>query len=452
MDLRKEEKNFYKKLVLIGIPVVCQNLVNNGLNLMDTLMIGMLGEAEIAAVGAANQVFFISTVILFGLYSGAAVFTAQYYGAGDIQGVRKMLGIDCITGLVVTLFFTCIALLFPEQIIGLFSDDPAVITYGTEYIRIAGCSYCVAGLSMAISYNSRAIQLLKAPTIINACALTMNVVLNYFLIFGIGPFPHLGVKGAAIATVIARVIELTALLLYIYTRKNHPFKAKLSELMGFSKELYIKSMKMAVPVVITDGSWAIAVAVVFAAYGMLGTAALAVTQVSNVITEMLQSVYYGVGNATAMLIGETLGQGDKEGAYRNGRRALKVVLILNIIILLVTLAIIKPVVGIYNFDAETSELLARTLFVIAFITTPRMIGDIYLVGILRSGGDAMFCMILELICNLAVQIPIAFIAVKVLGLSLPAAMIIGELGDIIRIAACMPRFRSKKWINIVIDI
>ena len=124
MDLRKEEKNFYKKLVLIGIPVVCQNLISNGLNLMDTLMIGMLGEAEIAAVGAANQVFFISTVILFGLYSGAAVFTAQYWGAGDIQGVRKMLGIDCITGLAVTLFFTCLALLFPEKIIGLFSRGP----------------------------------------------------------------------------------------------------------------------------------------------------------------------------------------------------------------------------------------------------------------------------------------------------------------------------------------
>ena len=451
MNLNKEERNFYKKLILIGIPVVCQNLISNGLNLMDTLMIGMLGEEEIAAVGAANQIFFISTVILFGLYSGAAVFTAQYYGAGDLQGVRKMLGIDCVTGLVVTAVFTCIALFIPEQIIGLFSRDPEVITYGTEYIKIAGCSYCVAGLSMAISYNSRAVQRLKAPTIINACALTMNVILNYFLIFGIGPFPQLGVKGAAIATLISRVVEFASLLIYIYTRKEHPFKAKLTELMGFSKELYIKSMKMAVPVVITDGSWAIAVAIVFAAYGMLGTAALAVTQVSNVITEMLQSVYYGVGNATAMLIGETLGQGDKEGAYRNGKRAVKVVLILNVIILLVTLAIIKPVVGIYNFDIATGELLAKTLFVIAFITTPRMIGDIYLVGILRSGGDTVFCMILELICNIVVQIPIAFIAVQVLGVSLPVAMIIGELGDIIRIAACMPRFRSKKWINIVIN-
>ena len=195
MTMLDEKRVFYKKMLLIGIPVVFQNLVSIGLNLIDTLMIGMLGEQELAAVGAANQVYFIFTVSLFGLFSGAAVYTAQYWGAQDIGGVRKVLGIDYLIGF---------CLRADRQRCGLclraghhlcFSEDDAVIDFGVDYIRIACFSYVFSGVSMAVSYNSRAIQNLKVPTIINVAALGVNASLNYLLIFGIGIFPHMGVKG-----------------------------------------------------------------------------------------------------------------------------------------------------------------------------------------------------------------------------------------------------------------
>lgn len=452
MERITDEKIFYKKMIFIGVPVVFQNLISIGLNLIDTLMIGMLGEQELAAVGAANQVYFIFTVSLFGLYSGAAVYTAQYWGAQDIDGVRKLLGINYIVGFVFALAVSVAAYVFAPQIIGLFSQDQAVIGFGRDYIKIACFSYVFSGFSGAISYNSRAIQNLTVPTIINASALCVNAVLNYLLIFGKAGFDQMGVEGAATATLIARIFELAALLTYVYTRKEHPFKASFTKIFGFSRELFGKVMATAIPVVFTEGCWAASVALIFAAYGRLGTSALAVVQVANVICEMLQSVYFGVGNATAMLIGETLGRGNKEAAYNNGRRAVKLVWILNAVMTVLMIVLSKPVSSIYNFSGDTNRLLIITLVTMAITITPKMIGYIYVVGILRAGGDTLFCMKLEILCNMLIMVPLAYISVLVFHLSLPLTMLLIEAGDLVRTFVCMPRFRSRRWINIVTDL
>lgn len=451
MEKGFDNKLFYKKMMLIGVPVVFQNLIGIGLNLIDTLMIGMLGEQELAAVGAANQVYFIFTVALFGLYSGAAVYTAQYWGAKDLDGVRKVLGIDYVVGVIFALLVSVIAFFFAPGIVGLFSEDSQVIEYGTQYIRIACFSYVFSGLSSAISYNSRAIQNLRVPTIINAIALCINAVLNYLLIFGIGVFPHMGVRGAAAATLIARIFEFCALLIFVYTRKSHPFKTGLKTLLSFNREYFFRIMKTAVPVVFTEGSWALSVSLIFAAYGKLGTSALAVAQVANVVCEMLQSFYFGIGNATAMLIGEALGQRKTETAYQNARRAIKIVVILNIFMTVFMILLSGPVAGIYHFTGATHTLLIQALITMAITITPKMLGYIPIVGILRAGGDTVFCMKLELICNICVQVPLAYLAVLLFHTSLPVAMLLVEVGDVIRIAVCMPRIKSRKWINIITD-
>ncbi len=446
------QKRFYRKMLLIGIPVVFQNLISLGLNLIDTLMIGMLGEQELAAVGAANQVYFVYTVTLFGLYSGAAVYAAQYWGAKDIAGVRRMLGIDYAVGFIFAVSVSIAAFLFAPNIIQVFSDDEEVIGFGVDYLRIACFSYIFSGMSSAISYNSRAIQDLKVPTVINAIALCVNAVLNYLLIFGACGLPQLGVRGAAVATLIARIFEFAALLAFVYTRKSHPFKTGSKQLFAFNREQFMRVMRTAVPVVFTEASWAGSVTLIFAAYGKLGTAALAVAQVANVVSELLQSVYFGVGNATAMLIGETLGQGNKEEAFQNGKRSVKIVMMLNVMMTIVMFLLAKPVAGIYHFSGETRALLVLALMTMAITITPKMLGYIYIVGTLRAGGDTLFCMKLEIVCNLLVQAPLAFFAVLVLHTSLPVAMLIVAIGDVGRVFIAMPRFQSRKWINIVADI
>ena len=437
-------------MVIVGIPVVLQNLISLGLNLLDTLMIGMLGEKEIAAVGAANQVYFIFSVSLFGLFSGAAVYTAQYWGAQNLHGVRKVLGIDFMVGGIFSLLVAFIAFFFGENIIGLFSADSEVIELGGRYIRIACMSYFFTAISTSISYNSRAIQNLAIPTAINALALCVNAVLNYILIFGKAGAPALGVEGAAIATLIARIFEFIALILFINLSKNHPFRSSPKELFGFGLDLFKKVMKTAVPVIFTEGGWALSVAVIFAIYGRLGTSALAVIQVTNVATDLLQSIYFGVGNATAMLIGEKLGQRKVEDAYHSGKLAVRTVWVLNVVMTLAMLALAKPIAGIYDFAPDTESLLVSSLMAMGLMITPKMLGYIYIVGILRAGGDTVFSMIIDLACNILVMIPAAALAVMVLGVDLPFAIIMVELsGNLVRYFICMPRYKSRKWINIV---
>jgi len=449
MTLSLEAKTFYRKMFFIGVPVVFQNLISIGLNLIDSLMIGKLGEAEVAAVGAANQVYFVYVVTLFGFYAGAAVHTAQYWGARDIPNVRKMLGIDYIVGTVFSLAVSIFAYIFAPTIMGWFSQDPIVIQLGVDYMRIACFSYVFSGLSMAISYNSRAIQNLTLPTIVNALALVLNAVLNYLLIFGVAGFPKMGVEGAAVATLTARIFEFIVMFAVIYLQKTHPFKTGPKQLFAFDFPFFIKVCRTAVPVVFSEFSWAGCVALIFMAYGKIGTEALAVAQVANTISDMLQSFFFGVGNAAVMLIGETLGQGNKELAYVNGKRAIRATWVLNVVVTVLMLAVSKPATGFFNFDEATLELMFHTLVMMAVLITPKMLAYIYVCGVLRAGGDTVFCMYLEIICNVLIQVPMAYFAVLVLHTSLPIAMAMVTIADVVRIVLCVPRYRSKKWINIV---
>ena len=220
-------------------------------------------------------------------------------------------------------------------------------------------------------------------------------------------------------------------------------------LFDFEVKFFVKVCRTAVPVVFSEFSWAGCVALVFMAYGKIGTEALAVAQVANTISDMLQSFFFGVGNATMMILGENLGQGKTELAFANGKRSIKVTWILNIVMTVVMLGVSHPITTFFNFNETTLELMADTLIVMALLITPKMVAYIYVCGILRAGGDTVFCMNLELICNILVQVPMAFFAVMVLHTSLPVAMALVTLGDVVRIIASVPRYRSKKWINIV---
>lgn len=449
-SISDESKFYYKKMIVLGVPIMFQNLISIGLNLLDTLMIGALGEQQLAAVGAANQVYFIFSITLFGLFSGSAVYTSQYFGADDYKGIRKVLGMDYAVAFLSSIFVAFVSFMWAKEIIGVFASNRAVINYGSEYIRIACFSYTFAAISMAISYNSRAIQKVFIPVCINGIALILNGVLNYILIFGLDKIPAYGVRGAAYATLIARIFELFALVTYIYGSKEHIFKAKLRDLFGFSWKHFYLIMKTAIPTILTDSSWAFSMALVFAVYGMLGTAELAVSQVANVICEILQAAYFGVGNATAMIIGESLGKGQKDRAYHYGKLAIGVVIFLNVVATIFIVMTSGYIAGFYNFSQSTSDLLILTIKTVGIIISVKTLGYIYIVGILRAGGDAIFIMKLELVCNVLIQLPIAYFGVTVLNLSLPFVMVLVETGDLIRIILCAPRFVSKKWIKIVI--
>lgn len=445
-----DNKTYFSKLFKIGIPVVFQNFIVIGLNLIDTIMIGKLGEEQLAAIGASNQVYYIFSISLFGFLSGSAVYTSQYYGAGSRDGVRKMLGITLLSSLILAVASLLLAFAFAPKIISLFSRSEEVILFGTKYLRIACFSYLFCAFSMVFSYNSRAVQDLNGVTIINFLALCINAVLNYILIFGKMGLPELGVSGAAIATLIARILEAIALWIFVQTKDEHWLRGSIKQYFSFKKSLFKNVMKISLPVMVTESVWSSSMALIFAAYGMLGTVALATAQIANVVTEMLQCFYFGVGNSTAMIIGEYVGKKELESAYESGYKALRLTWILNVILGLILIIIAKPITGFYDFNPETNELIITTITVMAVVMAPKMIVYMYVVGILRAGGDTLFCMKLEIIFTLFIQVPMAFFGVLVLKLSLPGVIALGAIGEILRVFIVRRRFKSGIWINEVI--
>lgn len=448
---RFDNRIYHRKILAIGIPVVFQNFIVIGLNLIDTLMIGKLGEEPLAAIGVANQVYFIFSVSLFGFLSGSAVYTTQYFGAGRRDGVKMMLGISLISSLTLALLFVLVTYTFAPEIIGLFSQSHEVIGFGARYLRIACFSYLFCAVSMVISYKSRAVQDLNGVTVINFIALCVNAVLNYILIYGKFGAPAMGVSGAALATLIARIFEAVSVWIFIQTKKTHWLRGKIKEYFSFDRKLFKGVMKMALPVMVTESIWSGSMALIFAAYGLLGTSALATAQIANVVTEMLQSFYFGVGNSTAMIIGEYVGKKELDIAYECGKKAMRLTWILNLVLGVLLILIAKPITGFYDFNEDTNALIVRTIIVMAVVMAPKMIAYMYVVGILRAGGDTVFCMKLEFVFTMLLQVPTAFFGVLVLKLSLPGVIALSAVIEITRIFIVRKRFRSGIWLNEVIQ-
>lgn len=450
-NLNTEKSIFYNKLLKIGIPVLIQQVVSVGLNLVDTIMVGKVSENALAAVGAANQIYFIYSIVIFGIFSGAAVYSVQYWGLRDIASLRKILGIDYLMCLAVAIPTVIGAWWFAPQLISLFTDEGEVIILGTKYLRIACFSYLFASLSFVITYNSRAIQDLKVPTTINAVAIFVNIFLNYLLIYGKMGMPELGVEGAAYATLIARILECIAMLSSIYLRKTHPLKAGIREMLSFSADLFKNVMKTAVPVILTEGLWAISVSLMYMAFGKISASALAITQIAVTVTDFAQTVYFSVGNAASVIIGEELGKGNMPVAWRSSKRILKITWCLNIVMTAVILLMRGPVADIYGFDGYTTSMLMKALLVYGIFMTPKMLEYMMICGIFRSGGDTVICMYVDVGMNMLVQVPLAFFSVLVLHLPLHWAMAVSNILEVIKVICCYYRYYSKRWMNVVTD-
>ncbi|MBR5230159.1 MAG: MATE family efflux transporter [Firmicutes bacterium] len=446
--LRDENREFYRKLMITGFPMIVQQVIGMSLNLADTIMVGKVSEEALAAVGAANQVYFIFGIILFGLYSGASVIAVQYWGIGDLKMLRRIVGIDYTMCMVLAVPGTIFAFLAAPFLITIFSDDGLVLELGVSYLRIACFSYVFSGLTFVISYNSRVIRDVKRPTVINACAILLNIILNYLLIYGKCGFPQMGVQGAAIATLTARIAECVAMMMSVYLRKEYPLKAGISELFDYSPQLFVRVMKTAIPVVLGEGIWALSVSTIFAAYGRISAAALAVSQIAVTVTDFFQTIYFGIGNASAVFVGEEIGKGKKEKAFRYSKNIIKVTWGLNIVMTTVLIFLRAPIAAIYDFEPETTTMLMEALFVYALLLTPKMFNYMIICGILRTGGDTVYTTVVDSAINVFMQIPLAFIGVLVLKWPLSWVMALSAIADLLKVFLLFRRYYSKSWMTV----
>lgn len=445
-----DKRVFLRLLITIGLPIVFQQIISLSLNMIDTFMIGSIGVRELAAVGAANKVYFVFSTICFGLYSGASIYISQYWGVKDIQHIRKVVAIEMRIGCFLAIGFILVSFFFAPQILNLFVHEDIAIQMGASYLRVTCFTYLMTAFSFLFSFNSRSIHSLRVPTLTTVLAITINTIGNYLLIFGTFGFPKMGVNGAAWATFIARLVEVIVMVTFVYRSTEHPLASPWKDILHLDRNLSKRVIKTALPVAFSESAWSIGTTTCFIAYGLLGTGAVAVVQVASVINDLFQCVFFGLGNACAVMIGNELGRKHTDLAYTYG----KVFIFINLGFCLVMSGLLFLckgwIISIYHYDAQTSALLDATLLAFIIYTTPKMMSYVHICGILRAGGDTKFCMYCDLLGIWCVAVPLSFLAAAVWKLPLPFVVVLSFSDEIVKCLVTLWRFTSKKWIHVLI--
>ena len=445
-----KDKRFYKNILTIALPIAVQNLISNSLNMVDTMMIGKLGVTEIAAVGIANQYFFFFALILFGINSGAGIFVAQFWGQKDIKNIRRMLGLCLITGSSVAMIFTIGGFCFPEQILRLFLKNSHVIKLGSNYLRIVCLSYILTTISFAYAFACRSIGKAKVPMYVSIIALLSNTFLNYVLIFGNFGFSKMGVEGAAVATLVARIIELILFLGAVYKEKG-VLAARLHQLTDLSMSFIKRYFKTSTPVILNEGFWALGMVMYSLAYAKIGKDELAAAQIANTIQGIFLVVSMGLANATAIMIGNKIGESEEALGITYAKR-FSVIAPLVGLLMGVSLFLAAPLIlSFFSLGAKAYNDTRGILIVMSVYMAIKVFNTTMIIGILRSGGDTKFALFLEIGSVWLVGVPLAFLGALVWKLPIYYVVAIVSLEEILKIFIGVPRIISKKWMKNVVS-
>lgn len=440
------DRSYYAALFRIALPIIAQNFVSSLLNVIDVTMIGQLGEVSIAAVGLANQVFFLMILMLFGAYSGVGVFTAQFWGKRDVTSIRKVLGIGLMIGLTGSLLFTVLALGVPGTVLGFYTEDPAVTALGTNYLRIVGWSYCITAVTFAYASVLRSTGHVRVPMVVSICALSLKTLLNYGLILGHFGLPALGVEGAAVATLTARLVEMAALLTVVYWRKLPP-AARISEMTAFSREFLGRVLKTSLPVLFNEMLWSLGTTTYNMVYGRIGTEAIAAVNVAASIEGLAFVLFMGIADATGILIGNRIGAGDDAYAFTAARQSLLLTTGAAILVGLVIVAVSQPVLGFYNMSEQAALNARNILRVMGLALWIRTTNLVVFIGVLRAGGDTRFCLALDAGSVWLVGVPLAILGGLVLRLPVYQVYLMVIAEEAVKLIIGFWRFLSRRWIN-----
>ncbi len=440
------DRGYFRTLLIIAIPIVLQNLIASSLNMLDTVMVGKLGEAEIAAVGVGNQVFLLFNVMIMGLSGGCGIFIAQFWGRKDVKNIRRTMGVSLISGAVIASVFTSVIFLFSTQIVSVFNIDPDVIKHGSVYLKIVSLSYIFTAITFCLANASRSIEKALSPMIVSFIALICNATLNYVLIFGKFGFEPMGVKGAAVGTLISRGLEATILTLYVL-KTNDVLIGKLSNLIDFSWDFVRKIYNIVLPVVLNDMFWAFGMVIYSVIYGRMGTQELAATQIYNTIQNLFTVLVLGVASSALVMIGNQIGSGNEERAKRYGYQFVVLGALIGVTISIVLALSTKSVVGIFDVSNDVRYFTEMILYITSLVLTFKSVSIIMIIGILRGGGDAKYALFVEMISMYGLGIPLALIGAFVLKLEVYWVVALISTEEILKLILVIKRLKTDKWIK-----
>ena len=437
---------FYRNVFALVIPMALQNLINVGVTAIDVVMLGKVGETALSGSSLAGQIQFIMMLLFFGITSGATVLTAQYWGKKDTRTIEKILGMGLSVSLVVAAVFTIAALLIPETLMRIYSSDVEVITEGARYLRIVGLSYLCIAVTQVYLNIMRSIERVLIATFVYFMSLVVNVVVNALLIFGLCGFPKLGIVGAAIGTLCARITETVIVLVYARTR-NRDVRIRLYDMFHIDRVLLRDYMVYAMPVVLNELMWGLGSSANTAVIGHMGSAAVAANSVAQVARQLATVVVFGISNATAIYLGKTIGERQILHARAYAKRFVGLSLLLGTIgggIILLAAPVARANL---ELTEQAKQYMNFMFFVMSYFTIAQSVNTTMVVGVFRSGGDTRFGLIMDVSTMWGCSILIGAVAAFVLHASVPVVYVILMSDELIKIPICVYRYRTYKWLN-----
>ncbi|WNV58934.1 MATE family efflux transporter [Oscillospiraceae bacterium NTUH-002-81] len=441
-----ERNAFYKKAASLILPMALQNLINVGVTATDIILLGKVGETVLSGASLAGQIQFIMTLIFFGVTSGASVLIAQYWGKKDVDAIEKVMGIALKIAVVTGALFTAAALFFSGYLMRIYTAEPAVIAEGVKYLRIVGISYLFNAVSMVYLNLIRSVERVIISTVVYALSLALNFIIDVILIFGYLGFAPMGVKGAAIGTLIARILEFVIMVIYAVWM-NDTVKIRLRYCLHMDPVLLGDFFKYALPVTFNEMAWGVAFSMNAAIIGHLGSAAVAANSVAQVVRQLAMVISFGVSSAAAIMVGKAIGEADSASAVLYAEKLRTVSVVCGVVGAGLVLLLRPFVISQMTLSALAADYLYHMIGVMAVYLMLQSHNTLVIVGVLRGGGDTRYGLLVDALSMWCYSIPLGFIGAFVLKLDTKIVYMMLMSDELLKLPFCIARFRSRKWVR-----
>ena len=441
MDERK--RSLRKEIVRLALPIALQQFMTALVGACDAIMLGKLSQDAMSAVSLATQVTFVFNLFMFAFMAGENMFVAQYYGKGDYTGISQVFSlVTKICGCIAVVFLAG-TLFFPEQLMRILTNEETLIVLGSEYLRVIGISYVFSGIAqifLAIMKNCGAVNM---STLINGVMVILNIALNAVFIFGLSGFPKMGIKGAALATVLATVVQFLWSVGYVLCR----IRAVKFSLRSCEKKLFGRFWQKTVPLLINNLAWGIGFSMYSVIMGHLGTDAVAANGIANISKNLVVCFCLGLGNAGSIIVGNRLGADRLQEAKEVGETLTKTAIIAGIVSGLVLIALSPFITKMVDLTPIARGYLQKMLLISSYYIAGKSVNCMTIGGIFAAGGDSKFGMLCDSVTLWCIIVPLGCICAFILKLPVMVVYFVLNLDEIIKLLVVYKHYKKYKWIK-----
>lgn len=445
MKYLETDPGFYRRAAYIAIPVTFQNFITIGVNMMDTIMLGALGETALSASSLANQFINLFQICCMGIGMGATVLTARYWGKKDGRALRMAVTLALRFCACLALVFVLLSLLAPEMVLRLYTKEADVLQQGRVYLLWSLPTFFLGGLSVVATNILRSVNLVRVPLYASLAAFFLNVGANYIFIFGKLGMPAMGIAGAALGTVLARVLEFC--VIFGFLLRDHTLEYRPVHLALNCRSIRAEYIRISIPVLISDSLLGLGNNAVAMVMGHIGAAFVSANAITTVVQQLSTVFTQGIAFSAAVVTGQTLGQGRTEDAKRHGYTFFVCSALLGLVACLVILVLSDPIIGAYNITEGTRQIARELMQAIGFIVVFQSMNSVLTKGVLRGGGDTRFLMFADILFLWLLSVPLGYFAGLVWGLPPFWIYLFLKSDQVVKALWCVERLHSGKWIK-----